>query len=217
MRLDWRFKRRGAVTLVIDDGPSDVTRQLLATLQRGGHRAVLFVLGCNVVGREAILIDAVRRGFALGNHSFDHPRFSGIDLAAARAEIVATEGLIDAIYLEARVPRPGNWFRFPYLDTGEAQFDVLQTLLGECGFERPAVMEARLAAEDVARRDWPTTIATRDWALPEESEFRAAVRLARPGDIIEFHDKPETVGRFGRALVDELATLSLRAVVPGWD
>ena len=37
--------------------------------------AVLFILGCEVAGREECLVDAIRRGFALGNHSYSHPSF----------------------------------------------------------------------------------------------------------------------------------------------
>lgn len=219
MNIGWPFARRHAVTLVIDDGPSDVTPQLLSLLERGGHRAVLFVLGCNVAGREQVLIDALRRGFALGNHSFGHPYFSAISLDEARTEIEATETLIDAAYAGAGVRRRARWFRFPYLDTGletgEREFEDLQALLGEFGFERPSAVGRRLASEDKARLDWPTTLNTEDWALPDEGALRLALRGAKAGDVIEFHDKSETVGRYGTALVEELAALSLRAVVPG--
>jgi peptidoglycan/xylan/chitin deacetylase (PgdA/CDA1 family) len=215
MKIGWRFSRRRAVTLVVDDGPSDATAQLLDMLQRHGHRAVLFILGCNVAGREATLVDAVRRGFALGNHSFDHPYFSQLDIAAASAEITATEVLIDAAYADAGIRRPGKWFRFPYLDTGGAQFEPLQALLGDLGFERPDAIGARLAPLDLNRRDWPTTVNTGDWAMPEDAMFRVAMRQANPGDIIEFHDKPEGISRYNGALLDELAALSLRGVVPG--
>ncbi len=205
----------GEVTLAIDDGPSDATPELLALLEGGGHRAVLFTLGCNVAGREAILVDAVRRGFALGNHSFDHPHFSSITIAQARSEIVRTEASIEAIYTEARVERPGKWFRFPYLDTGKTQSGAFQALLGELGFERPFVVGKRLVVFDSARRDWPTSLNTLDWALPDETDFRATMRLAQPDDVIEFHDKLPSIARYAAALVEELAARSLRAVVPG--
>lgn len=215
MRLRSPFAQRQTVTLVIDDGPSDVTSQLLARLQRAGHRAVLFVIGSNLEGREAVAVDAVRRGFALGNHSFDHPFFSRIGLEEARAQIVRTDGLIEGIYARAGVRRPGKWFRFPYLDTGEGNHQALQELLRELGFERPGDIRPRLAAEDVDRLDWPTTLSTRDWALPDEQALRLSLRQTRPGDIIEFHDKVETVGRYGDALLAELSALSLRGGVPG--
>lgn len=209
------FASRRTVTLVIDDGPSDVTPELLSQLDRAGHRAVLFVLGCNIQGREEILDDAVRRGFGLGNHSFGHPYFSAISLEQARQEIAATERLIEQAHSRTGIERRGRWFRFPYLDTGEQSFQALQALLGELGFERPGAVGRRLDADDKARLDWPTTVCTADWSLPDEADLRRTLRLARPGDVIEFHDKPETVGRYTGALVEELAALSLHAVVPG--
>ena len=220
MKFGFSLRRQRAatpgqpVTLAIDDGPSDVTRRMLAQLERGGHRAVLFIMGANVAGREALIVDAVRRGFALGNHSFNHPHFSTIDMEEARAEIERTEAIIEAAYARARVKRPGKWFRFPYLDTGDQNFAPLQALLGEMGFERPHQVGSRLDEDDLERIDWPTTVSTRDWALPEEAELRAALRETRTGDVIEFHDKPETVHRYCAALVDELSALSLHAAVP---
>ncbi len=203
-----------SVTLVMDDGPTDSTPQLLDCLEAAGHRAVLFVLGCNIAGREAVLIDAVRRGFALGNHSFDHPHFSILDLAEARREIERTEAAIEAIYAQARVPRPAKWFRFPYLDTGEHHRVRFQTLLREFGFARPHALGARLQPEARTRLDWPSTLRTLDWEFPPDSRFRRSLRRARPGDIIECHDSPGTVERFVRPLTEELARLRLRATVP---
>src|SRR5206468_3893907 len=120
-----------------------------------------------------------------------------------------------AAYAKAGVERHGRWFRFPYLDTGEESFDSLQALLGEFGFERPQEVGVHLWEADRPRLDWQTTLNTRDWALPEEDELRATLRQTRPGDLIEFHDKVETVGPYCGALLEELAALSLRATVPG--
>jgi peptidoglycan/xylan/chitin deacetylase (PgdA/CDA1 family) len=208
--LPWR-----TVTLAIDDGPTDLTPQLLDHLERGGHRAVLFVLGCNVAGREPVLVDAVRRGFALGNHSFGHPYFSRLGLAEARTELETTEALIEGVYQQAGAPRPGKWFRFPYLDTGEDGAKALQGLLRDMGFQRPRAVGRRLAAWDRPRLDWATTLDTRDWALPGEAAVCAALGRARPGDVIECHDKLETVTPYAALLADELTARSLRAVVPG--
>ena len=211
--LSW-FGSGRTVTLAIDDGPTEVTSHLLAQLEEAGHRAVLFVLGCNVAGREAILVDAVRRGFALGNHSFDHPHFSTLGLDQARAEIQRTEAFIETAYRDAGAARHGKWFRFPYLDTGEQGAAEFQGLLRELGFRRPPAVGRRVARGDRRRIDWPTTLDTRDWALPGEEAVRAALRRTRPGDVIEFHDKVETVGAYAGILVEELAALSLRATAP---
>jgi len=203
-----------SVTLVIDDGPSDVTSVLLSRLKQRGHRAVLFVLGANIAGKEDTLIDALRNGFALGNHSFGHPYFSQISVNEARHEIERTDALIDDLHIRAAVRRPAKWFRFPYLDTGEEHFTVLQTLLRDLGYQRPRATGRRLHDEDRERIDWPTTLCTFDWELRPENDFRDLLRQAEPGEVIEFHDKPETVERFSLPLVEELSNRSLRGVVP---
>lgn len=212
-----------AVTLVIDDGPSDATELLLSALKEGGHRAVLFIVGAHLArrtlrwyvdkrARREVLVRAVRRGFALGNHSFDHPHFSTIDYNEARTSIQKTEEIIDDIYSQACVRRPGKWFRFPYLDTGGDLTNELQGLLRDLGFERPPSVGSHFPDQD--RVDWPSTLLTRDWELPSESEFRERLRKARPGEIIEIHDFPRTIDRYRRPLVEELQKLSLRAEVP---
>jgi peptidoglycan/xylan/chitin deacetylase (PgdA/CDA1 family) len=214
----WRLVRhvrpRQSVTLVIDDGPSDALPELLASLERCGHRAVLFVLGANAAGREAMLVDAIRRGFPLGNHSFGHPHFSDITLDAGRREIMETEAVIDDLYRRARVARPGKWFRFPYLDTGDGGAEGFQRLLQELGFERPAAVGTRLAEDEAARIDWPTTVWTMDWELPDIQRMRTLLEQAQPGDVVEFHDKVETVGRYAALVADTLSARSLRARVP---
>ena len=228
----------GDITLVIDDGPSANTGFLLDLLERAGHRAVLFILGTHVKGREAVLVDAIRRGFALGNHSFSHPHFSEIGIEQARAEIERTDTLIESLYARAgtrprrswtypwrpRLPwlraregaqRPGKWFRFPYLDTGGARHDALQALLKELGFTLPEQLRPRLDADERSRRDWPSTLITRDWECPSETDFRRTVREARTGEIFELHDLPKPGLDLYLPLIEELGALALTARVPG--
>jgi peptidoglycan/xylan/chitin deacetylase (PgdA/CDA1 family) len=167
------------------------------------------------VGREAIAVDAVRRGFALGNHSYLHPDFSHIGLQEARSEIERTEALIEDVYARAGVQRPGKWFRFPFLSEGGDRRAALQAMLRELGFAQPDAVARRLDEQERARIDWPTTVGTHDWELPPENVFRMLVASTCPGDVVEFHDWPDTVARYGQRLVEGLSKLSLRATVPG--
>lgn len=205
---------RREITLVVDDGPSPATALLLDTLERARHRAVLFVLGCNVVDNQAILVDAVRRGFALGNHSYMHLRFSTLDRDAAREEIERTEVLIDDVYRSAGLKRPARWFRFPYLDQGGTRAAVFQQLLAELGFRaRPKSFWTGTSAPRSI--DWQTTVTTGDWELPPDGLFDARLGRARSGDVVDFHDKAETVPRYVERLCAGLERAGLRAVVPG--
>lgn len=204
----------GDVTLVIDDGPSPMTTRMLDTLEHGGHRAVLFILGREVAGREASLVAAIRRGFALGNHSFSHPRFSTITVEVARQEILRADALIDALYATAGVARPGKWFRFPYLDTGGERHVDFQHLLDDLCFSIPESVRMQLEPGLRQRRDWPSTVVTRDWALPPLDEFRATMDEVRPGAVVEYHDQVGAVEQLCAPLVGALGAQALRAVVP---
>jgi peptidoglycan/xylan/chitin deacetylase (PgdA/CDA1 family) len=200
------------VALALDDAPSPSTRALLDQLHARGHRGILFVIGQKVDIPSPVLIDAVRRGFGLGNHSFSHPRFSSVDMATAEDEIVRTERVIDGVYEEAGVPRWAKWFRFPYLDGGATNGEAFQSLLQRLGFEPLAGM--RPGNTTPWRYDVRSTLVTHDTrSLPVE-RFQRRMRVARPGDVVEFHDRPQSVDAYLPSLLDALDAARLVAVVP---
>ena len=209
------FWRSGTVTLVIDDGPSETTDALLGALERHGHRGVCFILGANLPGREGALVSAIRRGHALGNHSFSHPHFSEITLDVARDEVARTEALIGRLYAEAGQPRPGRWFRFPYLDRGEANEGAFQEMLAGFGFSTPAKVLRRDRSELPDRRDWPSTKVSADWERPPIEKMKRRLRKTRPGDVVEIHDYEDTFERYIGLVCDILDRRRLRAVIPG--
>ena len=208
------FSRSGTATLVIDDGPSATTSALLGALERHGHRAVCFILGGNVSGREEALIAAIRRGHALGNHSYSHPHFSEIDTDTARDEISRTEAVIDRLYREAKLGRPGRWFRFPYLDRGGEKEAAFQAVLADFGFSTPLSVLRRDFARLPDRRDWPSTKVSADWERPPLEKMRRRLGKSRPGDVIEIHDYEDTFERYIGLVCEVLARRRLRAVVP---
>jgi peptidoglycan/xylan/chitin deacetylase (PgdA/CDA1 family) len=63
---------RERVALTFDDGPAELTPAVLDLLGRYGARATFFVIGQNVVGREAALHRAVSEGHEVGNHTWNH-------------------------------------------------------------------------------------------------------------------------------------------------
>src|SRR3954465_7317534 len=61
------------VAITFDDGPDRAhTPALLELLERGGHRATFFVIGKRAEAAPELLGEIVRRGHALGNHSYEH-------------------------------------------------------------------------------------------------------------------------------------------------
>ncbi|QOS98998.1 DUF1343 domain-containing protein [Brevibacterium sp. JNUCC-42] len=86
--------------LTFDDGPSNVTVQILDVLKQHNIKATFFVLGRNVKGNEAILKRMVAEGHAIGNHTFSHdynkiyknPQAFFTDLKQAEVEIQKITG-----------------------------------------------------------------------------------------------------------------------------
>ena len=188
-------RARDRLAITFDDGPdAEHTRPLLDILERGGHRATFFVIGKRAAADPALLDEIVRRGHALGNHSFahahttpfQHPTKLAADLARAQ-ELMARAG--------ARV----RFFRPPI------------------GLLSPRVAEAarRIGLTIVG---WSAT--ARDGRASTTAEAAAArlIAAARPGAILVLHDAVERGARVPVAaaalvpLVDALAARGLRSV-----
>lgn len=66
------------VFLTFDDGPNAINTPLvLDILDRYGVKATFFVVGTNIEKHPEILKDIVKRGHALGNHTYNH-RYSDV-------------------------------------------------------------------------------------------------------------------------------------------
>src|SRR5262249_55911349 len=65
----------GCIALTFDDGPDpQTTPRILDFLGAAGHRASFFVIGARAEAHPALMLEIVRRGHAIGNHSFVHAR-----------------------------------------------------------------------------------------------------------------------------------------------
>lgn len=117
------------VYLTIDDSPSSQTGRLTDFLKSGGIPALIFCRGDLLENNPGPIIQAIRKGFVIGNHAFSHRPAGEIGLETMLDEIERTEELIEAAYIEARVKRPGYYFRFPYIDRGDG--DRLERRFGE--------------------------------------------------------------------------------------
>lgn len=60
------------VYLTFDDGPSELTKEVLAILKREEVKGTFFMLGKEVKQYPAIAEQVVRDGHAIGNHTYDH-------------------------------------------------------------------------------------------------------------------------------------------------
>jgi peptidoglycan/xylan/chitin deacetylase (PgdA/CDA1 family) len=194
--------------LTIDDSPSVHMKQKIDFLFSKGIPAVFFCEGRKIEQRPKPVIEAIQKGFIIGNHSYNHPQFSNISLDEAYEEIEWTDGLIEDMYRQAGVKRPAKYFRFPYGDKGGLVGDcpiaeygeegakrkeAIQHYLRELGYTQPAFgitttyfREAGLLDEV----DWYWTFDTFDWSVNSEQPMYGITSLEAVYDRID-EDTPE--------------------------
>ncbi|TXH77491.1 MAG: polysaccharide deacetylase family protein [Lysobacteraceae bacterium] len=81
--------------LTFDDGPHpEHTPTLLDLLAKHRARATFFLIGQQAERYPDLVSRIVREGHDLGNHSWSHPQFERLDLAAQREEIDRTDKLL---------------------------------------------------------------------------------------------------------------------------
>lgn len=198
--------REKTAYLTIDDGPTPSTGRKLDCLVARKIPAVLFCRGQAMEEDRAAVLDAIKRGFLIGNHSYDHPHFSDLTVEAACAQIRRTEAIIESLYAEAGVARPAKFFRFPYGDKGALTFnDVLaqptaegaarkaaiQACLRELGYSLPPLPGVTYPfwRDCLAREvDWYWTYDVREWALqamPPEPDLRTPADLWARMEIVD--------------------------------
>ena len=152
------------LALTYDDGPNDPdTLRLLEVLAKHDVKATFFVLGRFVEQRPQIVYALADAGHAIGNHSWDHPRFIFASNAELTSQIERTQdAILDASGVVPTLCRP------PYGGRRPGTFHALRKL----GLE-PVMW-------NVTCYDWKATSA--------DKVFAHAQRQIRGGDVILMHD-----------------------------
>ena len=179
---------RKTAYLTIDDGPTPATPLLMDRLEARKIPAVFFFIGDRIKKYREIAIEAIQRGYTIGNHSMSHPYFSKIEIAEINNEILQTDDLIEELYTAAGKERPQRYFRFPYGDKGDGRrgrifrkiqrdhqknkSDIIQSILVGAGYVLPNF-------EDISYEywmnnlsfdaDWHWTFDVMDWVLKSEN------------------------------------------------
>ncbi len=96
----------GRVALTFDDGPTPLTRDYLAVLERYGVRATFFLVG-ELCARHPELVLAIQRaGHELAGHGYTHRRFTSLTRRALIDELERTRALLPAEPNKRPVVRP---------------------------------------------------------------------------------------------------------------
>jgi len=129
-----------------------VTRGLLDVLAKHHIRAVGFVIAGNIRGdSDCRLLDLwLAAGHELGNHSYGHPNYAGMDSAAYIADLEKGRAALQDVL----APHGKNvrFFRFPMLREGETP-------------EKLDAVRRYLASS--SQRNLPVTIDNQDWSFEE--------------------------------------------------
>ncbi|WP_250563376.1 polysaccharide deacetylase family protein [Sphaerisporangium fuscum] len=167
------------VALTFDDGPGPYTDKLLRELAAYRAPATFFLVGRNVAGRPDVVRRTVEAGHEIGDHTWSHPDLTRLSAARIRSQLGRTDRAIEkAAGVVPAIVRP------PY---GAVNRTVRRQVT------RPLVL-------------W--NVDTEDWRYRNSARVaRAALKDARPGSVILFHDiRPTTV----KAIPRVLKTLSKR-------
>lgn len=193
------FKKK--VYLTIDDAPSADFSQKVTFLKKHNIPAVFFCIGNLLEKRSAAVIESIKQGFIIANHSYSHPSFSKVSLRQCQTEIFKTHKIIDSLYIEAGVKRPVNWFRFPYGDKGDykngrvfsrwrigsrSRKMKIQNMLESLNYTQPVFDQISYSFMKKAKLwkdlDWSWTFDVMEWAMLEK---RPTLKLRDINAIID--------------------------------
>jgi peptidoglycan-N-acetylglucosamine deacetylase len=198
----------GKAYLTVDDGPSGDFPNKVKFLRSKGIPATFFCRGDLLDRRPDEAVEAIRQGFVIGNHSYDHPHFSKMSLDKVLQQIRQTDWVIERIYEKAGVKRPAKLFRFPYGDRGagrkvdEAWPEFARPLDGTGAKELEKFLKSSGYVEvpwtfDVL--EWSTFKGNHGLSVKNLRDVLARIdglfNRAGPETIL-VHDHPETSGLF---------------------
>ncbi|HBA60159.1 MAG TPA: hypothetical protein DCZ92_04970 [Elusimicrobia bacterium] len=188
-------KRRPQFAITYDDGPGQITGDLLAILERRKVKATFFMLGTSVRRYPELAKKVQDAGHLIANHTDSHKNWFKVGNTADREKVLASEvkkaeeAIVKATGFKPAILRMPN------------------------GYDRPWVREAvkklgYRAANWSYGSDWSKT--------PEPKmteEYRKAVRA---GGVLLLHDgggkSREKTLRITEAILDEAERLGLEAV-----
>ena len=200
--------------LTIDDVPTRYTKKKLDYLLSKNIPAILFCRGELIKKKMNIVVYAIKKGFIIGNHSYNHPYFSKISLEEAKWQIEETDKLIEEAYKKAKVKRKVKLFRFPYGDKGDGDFEIkkpkskhakeIQKFLKKLGYKSidTHLKELKHTSKD---KDVIWTFDCLEYELPIEKVLKRidkSPRLKEKEIIILIHDF--STPKFFKQIIEKL-------------
>ena len=175
------------VAITYDDGPGELTAQLLDTLKAKDAHASFMVLAPSATAHPDLLRRMKAEGHTVGNHTASHRELNKLSPSDVDGEIKAGAAAIKAAPGEN--PR---WMRPPYGATN-------------------GTVDAAAKANGQAQALW--SVDTVDWKdRNSEHVCEAAVSGAQPGSIVLMHDIHATTVGAADCVIDGLRAKGLEPV-----
>ncbi len=186
--LTWRIETSAKeIYLTFDDGPvSGPTEFALEVLQKSKAQATFFCIGNNIVNHPSVFRRVVQGGHIIGNHTFHH--LSGWK-TSTQIYLDNVKLCEDQIHGQDQSSGIKSLFRPPY---GRITRRQIKSLKGH-----------KIVMWDVLTHDYAQSLSP-DYCL------RGALRAARPGSIVVFHDSHKAEKNMMYVLprfIDQLAGL----------
>jgi peptidoglycan/xylan/chitin deacetylase (PgdA/CDA1 family) len=196
--------------LTIDDAPSSHMVEKVNTLDDLDIQATFFCEGAKIYERRDQVINAIESGHIIGNHSWNHIRFSDLSLSECQSEIKKTDEIIDSVYEESTQERIYTWFRFPFGDRGntkekgsEDKKQNIQSILKEYNYNSPTFNSFKDQKFEpfLNYRDWYWTTNIQEYKCNSFSEFKQKMQdsdeikdliKSNNPEIVLFHDHENT-------------------------
>ena len=86
--------KKKVVALTFDDGPSIYTKDIIDILKEEDVNATFFILGNKVETYKDVLIESIKNGNELGNHSYNHKWLSKLSIKNLTDQIESTQEII---------------------------------------------------------------------------------------------------------------------------
>ena len=189
------------VAITYDDGPNpDSTNRILDTLKFYNARATFFVLGSLAEKHPSVLLKMKEIGCQIGNHTYDHPKLTGLSAQNISAQINKASDIVANITgIRPTAVRP------PY---------------GSYNSTVSASAGAPLIIWSIDPRDWESRNA--------EAVISEVVPKVQDGDIVLMHDIYESTATASESIIpallekgfqlvtiDELAYYKNKPLTPG--
>ncbi|MBU4193476.1 MAG: polysaccharide deacetylase family protein [Actinobacteria bacterium] len=178
------------IALTFDGGSgAEHTPAILETLEAAGVKATFFITGQFAESFPEMVRRMADDGHEFGNHSYNHPRFTGISAAEAHSQISRTEAKVVELTGISTVP----YLRFPY-------------------GARNASLVRQVNALGYMSVFW--TVDTLDW-MPDKTceQIRSRVMSnACPGAIVLMHCNSSQEARVLGSIIEDLQAAGYEVV-----